>query len=139
MKNIHMFILAFMLPVLASAEGELSTSIQNEGNGLLLVLGIAIMAIMIGSMFGIPYLGYSYGQKMAKKFIENDQDKNAGIKVMGAGLLGIIGGLFAVYAFYGTIGSFLDSSSTGIDWFKGTKYIASSYVDPMLKTVAGNI
>ena len=139
MKKRLMTVFVLLLPAFANAGGELATSIQTEGNGLLLVLGIAIMAIMIGSLFGIPYVGYSYAQKMAKKFIENDQDKNAGIKVMGAGILGVIGGVFVVYAFYGTVGSFLDSSAAEINWFKGTQYIASSYVDPMLKTVASGI
>jgi len=130
---------AVLMPAIASAEAELANSIQTEGNGMLLALGIGIMILMLLFMFVVPYFGYSYGQKMARKFIENDQDKNSGIKVVGAGLLGIVAGLYAVYAFYGTIGSFLDSGATGVDFFKGTQYIASSYVDPMLKTIAGNV
>jgi len=131
--------LMFLMPLMAFAEDtSLSGAVSGEGNGILLLIGIGILALLLGSIFFIPYLTINFAKKKAMEKFQNDPNENAGLVVgavsVGAGIVGV----FIVFFFFGVIGSFLNKGATKIDLFEGTKYIASTYVAPILnKTLSG--
>ena len=138
MKKLKLLAVMFLLSMPLFGANGLTEGVQKEGSGVLLVIGLVFLAILLFMILGVPYAGYSYAQKATKKFIENDQDKNAGVKVQGAGVLGGLAGLYLVYAILGTVGSFMDSSMNGnVDFGKGTNYLASTYISPIVKKASG--
>ena len=128
MKKLLFLVLASMflaMSAFGSADGIIG-NLQEEGQGALSFLKIIMIIVVFVIFFGSPAGGYFLGSKISKKVLKNEQEEDAGWKIMGFGAMGAMAGIYVAYLALGFWGSMINPASNGeVDFLKGVWYLMS--------------
>ena len=142
MKNkfLTLVALGMMSATSLMAEGDgLIGSLQSEGQGALGFTKVIIVILILTSFFGAGIGGAMPGKSIAKKQLKNEQEEDAGYKVMGYSALGGLAGAFVGYIVIGWFGSMMNPASDGeVNFAKGTNYIISKVFSDIETVASGS-
>jgi len=131
--------LMFLLTMNIMADDTLAGSATDEATGFLKLIKLVILIVILLAAVFIPYKGQALATSIAKKKLENNQEEDAGWKVMGFGILGAFAGIFVIYIFLGFLGSMFDPTNTDgeILFTKGIHYLLSTTFSDIQTVASG--